>query len=264
MARFERGGVGLWYSVEGDGPPVVVHAGARGDSGIYVHAGYVDALLAAGYRVVRFDHRGHGQSGKPLRRADHRTVEYVADLVGLLDELDLESAALIGFSQGMHISIATAALHPDRVAGVVGLGAFGAAGDPTDWRTAGAALARSAGSAAAVQAMAEQEAEPLPAWMVESLTATDPEVFALLLEAGLEDERVLWDFFADVRAPTLLVVGGLEDRGDADINVARAAEAIGDAETLVVPGLAHLGVFWRSDLSLPSVLRFLRERYPTV
>jgi pimeloyl-ACP methyl ester carboxylesterase len=111
--------------------------------------------------------------------------------------------------------------------------------------------------------MADHEAEPLPPWMFESLAATDPEVFALLLEAGLEDECVLWDFFADVRSPTLLVVGGREDGGNADRNVAGAAGLIGDAETLVVPGLGHLGVFWHAELSLPTVLQFLAGRYPS-
>jgi pimeloyl-ACP methyl ester carboxylesterase len=160
----------------------------------------------------------------------------------------------------MHIAIATAAMHPDRVGALVGIGAFGAAGDPTDWRSAAAALARGAGASAAVQAMADREGEPLPPWMFESLVATDPEVFALLLEAGLEDERVLWDFFADVRSPTLLVVGGAEDGGNGDRNVAQAAELIGDAETLVVPGLGHLGVFWHAERSLPTILRFLADR----
>jgi pimeloyl-ACP methyl ester carboxylesterase len=259
---FRHAGLDFWYSSVGEGPPVVVHAGARGDSGIYQAAGYVDALTEAGYRVVLFDHRGHGRSGKPLRREDHLTIAYVEDLVALLDELAVDRSAVIGFSQGMHVAVATAATHPDRIAALVGVGAFGAAGAPTDWRSAAAAFARASGASAAVEAMAEHEAEPLPAWMFESLATTDPEVFALLLEAGLEDERVLWDLFADVRAPTLLVVGGLEDGGNAGANAARAADLIGDAETLVVPGLAHLGVFWHAERSLPTILRFLAGRYP--
>lgn len=125
VAVFERDGLKLWYGVTGSGPAVVLHTGGGGDSDMFGPAGYVDALLQGGYRVVCFDHRGHGRSEKPLRREQHRTREYVGDVVALLDTLGLEAAAIVGYSQGMHIAIALAATYPDRVAAVVGIGTVG-------------------------------------------------------------------------------------------------------------------------------------------
>lgn len=268
MTTFEREGVELWFTESGAGPPVILHTGGGGDSGMFGPAGYVDALVDAGYRVICFDHRGHGRSGRPLRRDQHRTREYVEDVVALLDRLHLPTAAIIGYSQGMHIAVALAARHPDRVAAVVGVGAVGAADDPTGWRTEAAASVRESGMEAAMRAMAEHERPPPPEWLIENLSATDAEIFALLLEAALDDERALWELFPDVRAPTLLVVGECEEDEDggepglAARNAGVAARALPDGRAHVVPELRHLGVFWRADLTLPVILRFLRETCP--
>jgi pimeloyl-ACP methyl ester carboxylesterase len=268
MTTFERDGLTLWFTERGAGSPVVLHTGGGGDSDMFVSAGYVDALVEAGHRVVCFDHRGHGRSGKPLRRDQHRTREYVADVVALLDTLHLPTAAIIGYSQGMHIAVALAASHPDRVAAVVGIGAVGAADDPTGWRTEAAASVRESGMEAAIRTMAEQESPPPPEWLIENLSATDAEIFALLLEAALDDERALWELFPDVGAPTLLVVGEREEdeddgeRGLAARNARVAARVLLDGKAHIVPKLRHLGVFWRTDLTLPAILRFLREAYP--
>jgi len=37
---------------------------------------------------------------------------------------------------------------------------------------------------------------------------------------------------------------------------------LSDGEAYVLPQLQHLAVFWRSDLTLPVILRFLRKNYP--
>lgn len=235
---------------------------------MFVAAGYADALVDAGYRAVLFDHRGHGRSAKPLRREQHLTLEYVADAVGLLDALNVPSAAIIGYSQGMHIALALAATHPERVAAVVGIGAVGAADDSPEWRLEGAAAARRNGMEASMRAIAAQETPPPPEWLLENLSSTDAEVFALLLEAQLDDEKALWDCLADVTAPTLLVVGEYEEDeeggtpGVAARNARAAARVLRDGEVYVAPELRHLGVFWRTDLTLPVIVRFLRESYP--
>lgn len=267
IGTFERSGLRLWYSAAGSGRPVLLHTGGGGDSDMFRNAGYVDALQRAGYLVVCYDHRGHGRSDKPLRREDHQTAEYVEDLVSLLDDLSVPSAAIIGYSQGMEIAIAFAAMHPDRAAAVVGIGSVGAADDPTEWRAAAATSARQNGMAASMQALAASEREPPPRWLLDNLSATDSEIYALLLEAGLEEERTLWDQMGDVRAPTLLVVGESEEDEDgvepglAARNARRAAELLSNGREFVVPGLAHLEIFWRTDLTLPTIKRFLAEHY---
>jgi pimeloyl-ACP methyl ester carboxylesterase len=268
VATFERDGVSLWYRVVGSGPAVILHTGGGGDSDMFESAGYVDALTQAGYSLVCFDHRGHGRSGKPLRCEDHRTTEYVADVVALLDALDLRSAAVVGYSQGMQIAITLAATHPGRVAAVVGIGSVGSADDSTEWVSAAAASARAHGMRTAMDEIAAYESEPPPAWLIDNLSTTDGEIFALLLEASLDDERSLWEHFPDVEAPTLLVVGEREEDEDgsepglAGRNAQDAARTLPHGEAFVVSGLAHLGVFWRADLTIEAIVRFLREQYP--
>lgn len=58
----------------------------------------VAPLKAAGYRVVAYDRRGFGRSEKPASGFDYDTL--AADLAGLLEDLDLREATLVGFSMG--------------------------------------------------------------------------------------------------------------------------------------------------------------------
>lgn len=267
MATFERDGLSLWYSVSGSGRPVILHTGAGGDSDMFASAGYVEALVSCGYRVVCFDHRGHGRSDTPLRRADHRTTEYVDDVVALLDALELPDAAVVGYSQGMAIAFALAAAYPERVAAVVGIGAVGVADDPSDWRMEVAAAVRENGTVDTIRAMAEVEREPPPAWLLENLSTTDPEVLALAIEAPLDDDVELWEHFPRVRVPALLVVGECEEDeegmepGLAARNAQEAARRMPEGTSHSLPGLAHLAAFWRSDLTIPAILTFLQRWY---
>jgi pimeloyl-ACP methyl ester carboxylesterase len=266
--RFDRAGVALWYAVSGTGRPVVLHTGGGGDSDMFVQAGYTDALTGGGYQVVCFDHRGHGRSDKPLTREQHATSEYVKDVVGLLDALDLPTAAIVGYSQGMDIAITLASSHPERVAAVVGIGTPGAPGEPTDWRAETAAAVRATGMAASMRSLAASESERPPSWLVENLSSTDPEVFALLLEAGVDEANGIWERLPLIRAPVLLLVGESEEDEDgvepglAARNAEQASEVVPDAVVHVLPRLTHLAAFWRSDLTLPLILQFLNEKYP--
>jgi len=56
------------------------------------------ALLDAGYRVIAYDRRGFGASSKAGSGYDYDT--FAADLHALMEELDLQDAALVGFSMG--------------------------------------------------------------------------------------------------------------------------------------------------------------------
>ncbi len=61
-------------------------------------AGQVPAFQAAGFRVVTYDRRGFGDSGKPGTGNDYDT--FAADLAAVLEQLDLTDATLVGFSMG--------------------------------------------------------------------------------------------------------------------------------------------------------------------
>ncbi|MEU4475552.1 alpha/beta hydrolase [Micromonospora sp. NPDC023888] len=86
----------LYYEDHGTGQPVVLIHGfpLSGHSWEKQSA----ELLRAGYRVVTYDRRGFGQSSQTVLGYDYDT--FAADLNVLMEQLDLTSAVLVGFSMG--------------------------------------------------------------------------------------------------------------------------------------------------------------------
>ncbi|WP_342659774.1 AB hydrolase superfamily protein YdjP [Rhodococcus ruber] len=70
-----------------------------------------DALIEAGYRVIRFDHRLHGRSDSPTY--GQRMTRLGLDLGELLTALDLNDAVLVGHSMGVSVSLAYFSIAPD-------------------------------------------------------------------------------------------------------------------------------------------------------
>lgn len=86
----------LYYEDHGEGRPVVLLHGYPLDSQSWEKQ--QRALLSAGYRVIAYDRRGFGRSGKPTVGYDCDT--FAADLNALLEALDLRDVSLVGFSMG--------------------------------------------------------------------------------------------------------------------------------------------------------------------
>lgn len=80
----------------GSGRPVVLIHGWPWNADSW--AGQVEALRAAGYRVITYDRRGFGRSDKPLIGYTYEMLS--DDLAAVLDELDLRDATLVGYSMG--------------------------------------------------------------------------------------------------------------------------------------------------------------------
>ena len=80
----------------GEGRPVVLIHGWPLSAESW--KGQVGPLRSAGYRVVAYDRRGFGRSAKPFGGFGYDTL--TADLAGILDDLDLRDATLVGFSMG--------------------------------------------------------------------------------------------------------------------------------------------------------------------
>jgi len=125
MQRFSHDGFDLAYIDEGEGDPIVlIHGFASTHIVNWVAPGWVKTLTEAGYRVIAFDNRGHGQSTKRHNPEDYRLDKMSADVIALLDHLGIERAHLMGFSMGARISAVTVIRHPERVGSVV-LGGLG-------------------------------------------------------------------------------------------------------------------------------------------
>ena len=106
---------------EGSGVPVLLVHGV-GES-MYAWRHNVGALVAAGYRVIAFDNRGCGFSGKP--DTGYTNLSYEQLLLGLMDALGLPDAVLVGHSMGGEIAAEVALSAPRRVRGLVLIDAAG-------------------------------------------------------------------------------------------------------------------------------------------
>lgn len=94
------------WGEETSAPPVVLHHGfvADADSN-WVAPGVVEALRAAGRRVVAPDARGHGRSAKPHDPDRYGEQRMSRDLTSLLDAIDAPTIDLVGYSMGAIVSL---------------------------------------------------------------------------------------------------------------------------------------------------------------
>jgi len=79
----------------------------------------IDALSAAGYRVVAPDQRGYGATDRPDGVDQYSIFNLVGDVVALIDELGEEQVAVVGHDWGSMVASNTAVLRPDVVRGLV-------------------------------------------------------------------------------------------------------------------------------------------------
>lgn len=99
---------------EGDGPAIVLLHGWSYD--LHLWDALSAALVAAGWRVVRMDLRGHG--GSPVQ-GPYPFVALSGDLEAVIGELELDRPVILGLSLGGFLAMRYAIDHPDGVRGVV-------------------------------------------------------------------------------------------------------------------------------------------------
>lgn len=109
--RVSANGVSLAYQVlgnQGSPPMVLLHAlGERGENWVPV-----STRFAEHHRVYALDLRGHGESDWPGGYSSRNMCE---DVLGVLDQLDLERVILVGHSLGGAVGYLLAMKRPERV-----------------------------------------------------------------------------------------------------------------------------------------------------
>jgi len=89
-------GVKLHVNDYGTGKPVILIHGWPYTAAMWEYN--IDALIAAGFRVIAYDRRGFGCSSKPWNGYDYDTL--ADDLKAIIEELKLTHVTLVGFSMG--------------------------------------------------------------------------------------------------------------------------------------------------------------------
>ena len=135
MPQITANGISLEYETHGDpaNPPLLLIMGLGAQLTLWPIE-LVEALVARGYYVIRYDNRDIGLSQKfgthgvpnfkrvalmrlfGLRvRIPYRLTDMAADAVGLMDALGMAKAHVVGASMGGMIAQLVAATYPDRV-----------------------------------------------------------------------------------------------------------------------------------------------------
>jgi pimeloyl-ACP methyl ester carboxylesterase len=127
MARFLSRGVSLAYDDFGAAdarPMVLLHGFSSNRHEGWRRTGWYAALERRGMRGVALDQRGHGESDKPHEPAAYSGDALSADVLALLDHLQIGDVDLFGFSMGARVALDVALAAPGRVTNLI-LGGVG-------------------------------------------------------------------------------------------------------------------------------------------
>lgn len=208
---------------EPQGVMLLVHGFASNRKEGWRRTGWYAALERRGVRCIALDQRGHGESAKLYEPQAYERDRLAADVVALMDHLDLSRADLFGYSMGSRTALAAALAAPERFSNLI-LGGVG-----------------------------EKLLEPRPpGGLAEAMLAADPETishpmlrsFRHFADEQGEDRRALAAFTQAQNPPLdvtamnsspvpVLVVAGQRDTGAGDPDGLAAAFPQGRGLTVV-------------------------------
>jgi 3-oxoadipate enol-lactonase len=201
------------------------------------------AALAEHYRVVRYDHRGHG--GSPTPPGPYRLDDLGGDVLALLEALGVDQVALGGLSLGGAVAVWVAAHAPQRITRLLLVATSARFGTPEVWAERQATV-RAEGVAAIADGALGRWFPPgyadthagVVGWARRQLLGTPAEGYAACCAALAEGD--LSPLLGKVTAPTLIIAGA-EDPASPPAHAEQLAAGIaGPARVEVVPGAAHL------------------------
>ncbi len=117
--RVPTNGIALAVHELGEGPAVLLLHGFPELAYSWRHQ--IGPIAEAGFRVIAPEQRGFGDSDAPADPLTYSVKNLVADLVGLLDALDLDQAVFVGHDWGSMPAWYAGAYAPERVAGAASL-----------------------------------------------------------------------------------------------------------------------------------------------
>jgi pimeloyl-ACP methyl ester carboxylesterase len=255
----------------GQGAPIVLSHGVTLSVRTWVHQ--LEDLAAAGFRVIAYDHRGHGAS--VCGESGHSLVNLAEDVRAVLEGLDLRGAVLVGHSMGGVAVQAFAVQLPEvlreRVAGIVLLSTL--------------ARAPLGSQSTRVKARIEQLTRRAPdttrLWAAPNVGllaarigfGRDPQpshlelVRQMMLECPSETRREapavligldLVDALHAIEVPTL-VIGGTADVLTPPHEARRLAEAIPGARLELLDGGGHMLMLERTPELNRLIVEFARD-----
>ena len=241
-------GVRLVYRLDGDddSPPIVLVNSLGTDLRMWDPQ---VAALSRIFRVLRYDIRGHGQSGLSDEKV---TIERLGlDLMDLLDELAIRSVHICGLSLGGVIALWLAVHHPERIKRAVFANTAARIGTVEGWN-ARIGSVESGGMAAVREAVVARflsegfrvRQPETTRWVGDMLEATNPEGYIAAC-AALRDAD-LTHLIHKIRVPSLILAGAL-DEATPPAQAKELQKLIPGSDLIIFPEVAHL-----SNIELPN------------
>lgn len=259
---FDSHGVRIRYTDRGRGDAIVLIHGNGGSLQGWTDSGVLTNLVRD-YRVVAFDARGHGESGKPHEVKVYGR-EMGLDVVRLLDHLGITRAHIVGYSMGASITAQLLTTHPDRFITAT----LGGAAGRFRWTVEDTSRAEQEASEKERECVSRTQIlrlapvnQPKPsAEEIQKRSAAcmaDPhqDRFALAaLSRASKDLSITPAQAASVKVPTLGVVGSL----DGYLNDFHALKKLrSDLKLVVIDGASHGGD--RGAMRRPEFVAAVRE-----
>lgn len=261
MSQLDVNGTTLYYQLEGSSAAPVVMLSNSLASNLSMWAPQIPALLAAGYRVLRYDTRGHGASAVPPGPYTLQTL--ADDALGLLDALELDRVHFCGLSLGGMTGQKLATHHGHRLRSLSLCATAAWMGPPELWEGRIRQVLHH-GMASVVEATLQRWFTPRGlATLGDALTpiregilTTPPAGYAACGAAIRDmDQR---ESIAAIQVPTL-VIAGAQDPGTTVEHARLLHGRIAGAELIILPESRHL-----LNLELPrqfntALLEFLHR-----
>ncbi|WP_439117524.1 alpha/beta fold hydrolase [Nocardia nova] len=265
----------IFFSEVGSGPAVVLlHGGGAGATGLSNYSRNIDAL-ARRFRVIVPDMPGYGRSSKRVNQSDP-FGDLAGAIGGLLDELGIASAHLIGNSYGGAAALRLAMDRPEKVDRLILMGP-GGVGTTRALPTAGLRelLSYYTGSGPSrekittfIREYLVYDGSAVPDELIEARyrASLDPEVIAdppLRRPSGPLALRTLWrmDFTRDSRlrkvAHPTLVVWGTGDKVNRPAGARMLADVMPNCDLYLAANVGHWVQWERADLFNTLATAFL-------
>jgi 3-oxoadipate enol-lactonase / 4-carboxymuconolactone decarboxylase len=247
--------VNLHHVLEGpEHAPVILFASSLGTT----HAMWDDqaAALSREFRVLRYDHRGHG--GSPVPPGPYTIADLAGDALALLDRLGIERVTFVGLSIGGAVAMTAALRAPERIERLVLCSTAAYFGPPEQWIER-AATVRTDGVEAVAPAALERwltpEAPPQHRDRLEAmLLATPREGYAACAEAlGGYDVRGR----LGARTMPVLAIAGADDPTTPPDTMQQVVDEIPGARLHVLESARHIANVERADAFNRSLAAFL-------
>lgn len=251
MPNIDRDGVGIYYEVHGDGPPLLLTHGYSSTSAMW--HGQIDAF-AKDHMLILWDMRGHGRSDYPDDPKAYSEELTVGDIAAILDAVGAKRAIIGGLSLGGYMSLAFYRAHPDRARALLIIDT-GPGFRKDDAREAW--NARALGTA---DKLDQEGLAMLKSATRERASASHRNAKGLALAArGMltqRDARVI-ELLPDVKVPCLIVVGA-DDTPFLAASDYMAAKIPG-AQKVVIPAAGHAVNIDQPKAFVDAVMPFLKN-----